>query len=393
MEEGWNIPAEVLNSQTSPAGSFPCLPPPSPYLAPRCRPQTRPWVPPLGAGARLHPPGLCVSSTSLPGLGLWGALSPPPASPPTSERRVKVGLAGGEGVGERAGGDGCWRREGTSEEQEGSQRQGPSRRAGTEILRPVPADLRLGGCVLSLSVSLSLPLSLPLSLSPSSLSFPWKGKPRGKRDPKKSGREGSWPLSRFLSAVGGGRWVGALYPDSWPCLGRTGVLGRGGGVGVSVALGRKYLQRTARRTGWNEGRKRLQDAKKVMPSGARGADPLLGCDIIWAFAKGAGGSGEVAGGPGRAAAEPRGRGGGGLVPLQNPGARRAGADSEALWGSGSQRARPFAAGGQPSPGLGAGSASQLRLEALELTAESLTSCATPPGFWFYPLGSLSFFFF
>lgn len=85
VEEGWNIPAEVLNSQTSPAGSFPCLTP-SPYLAPRGRPQTRPWVPPPGAGARLHPPGLCASSTSLPGLGLWGALSPPPASPPQPRR-------------------------------------------------------------------------------------------------------------------------------------------------------------------------------------------------------------------------------------------------------------------------------------------------------------------
>ena len=67
--------------------------------------------------------------------------------------------------------------------------------------------------------------------------------------------------------------MGAWYQDSWPCLGRTEVLGRGSGVGVSVALGRKYLQRTARRTGWKEGRKRLQDAKKVMPSGARCADP------------------------------------------------------------------------------------------------------------------------
>lgn len=113
--------------------------------------------------------------------------------------------------------------------------------------------------------------------------------------------------------------MGALYPDSWPCLGRTGVLGRGGGVRVSVALGRKYLQRTARRTGWNEGRKRLQDAKKVMPSGARGADPLLGRDIIWAFAKGAGGSGEVAGGPGRGAAEPRGREGRASCPPSEPG--------------------------------------------------------------------------
>lgn len=115
---------------------------------------------------------------------------------------------------------------------------------------------------------------------------------------------------------------GRRYQDCWPCLGRTEDLGSG--VGVSVALGRKYLQRTARRTGWKEGRKRLQDAKKVMPSGARGTDPLLGRDIIWAFAKGAGGGGKVAGGPGRVAAEPRGRKGRGSCPPSEPGSQEGG---------------------------------------------------------------------
>ena len=81
--------------------------------------------------------------------------------------------------------------------------------------------------------------------------------------------------------------------------------------------------------------------------------------------------------------------GGGLVPLQNPGARRVGVDSRGPLGS-RLAARPFAAGGQPSPELGAGSAGRARLEALELAADPLTSSATPPGSWFYPLGSFFF---
>ena len=93
-------------------------------------------------------------------------------------------------------------------------------------------------------------------------------------------------------------------------------------------------------------------------------------------------------GPGEVQQSPEAERGGRLVPLQNPGARRAGADSRGPLGF-RLAARPFAAGGQPSPGLGDGSASQLRLEALELAAESLTS-ATPPGFWIYPLGPLFF---
>ena len=104
-------------------------------------------------------------------------------------------------------------------------------------------------------------------------------------------------------------------------------------------MGRKYLQRTARRTGLKEGRKRLQDAKKVMPSGARGTDPLLGRDIIWAFAKGAGGGGKVVGGPGVGGGgrAQRHRGQGVLSPFRTREPGGWGPTPEALWDPGSQR--------------------------------------------------------
>ena len=82
-----------------------------------------------------------------------------------------MGLAGGEGAGERAGetaaggGKALWR------SRKAARVRDP---AGGRALRsydPVPADLRLGGCVLSLSVSLSLPLSLASPLPLSFLSF------------------------------------------------------------------------------------------------------------------------------------------------------------------------------------------------------------------------------
>lgn len=115
-----------------------------------------------GAGARLHPPGLWRFFDISAGAGALGCF--PHLSLPltTSERRVEGGVRLRREPG-RGLGDGCRRREGTSEEQEG-RRQGPGGQAGTEILRAVPADLRLGGCALSLR--LSLPASLPSSLLP-----------------------------------------------------------------------------------------------------------------------------------------------------------------------------------------------------------------------------------
>ena len=86
VEEGWNIPAEVLNSQTSLAGSFPCLPPPPPtlLLAAALKP---------GRGFLLRELGL---ASTLQGFSLlrhlcqgWGSgvLFPHPQPPPPPQPR------------------------------------------------------------------------------------------------------------------------------------------------------------------------------------------------------------------------------------------------------------------------------------------------------------------
>lgn len=107
---------------------------------------------------------------------------------------------------------------------------------------------------------------------------------------------------------------------------------------------------------WVEGRKEERlGCQKVMPSGARGTDPLLGRDIIWAFAKGLGRweGGRWAQESGGKSPGQKGEGSCPPSRTQEPGWGPT--PSEALWDPGSA-ARPFAAGGQPSPELGAGSA-------------------------------------
>lgn len=87
----------------------PRLPGPSPYLAPRGRgPQTRRGAPPLGAGTLLrllHPPELCVSSTSLPRAGAWGGSSTPRPSPLRGKSEGGVRWRGEAGGGEGRGGE------------------------------------------------------------------------------------------------------------------------------------------------------------------------------------------------------------------------------------------------------------------------------------------------
>lgn len=101
-EEGWNIPVEVLNSQTSWPAPSRASPPLPAFLAAAPSNQA---VGSSSAWGSLHPPGLCASSRHLcRGWGSGVLFSPLPSLPlTTSERRVKVGLAGGEEPGRGLG--------------------------------------------------------------------------------------------------------------------------------------------------------------------------------------------------------------------------------------------------------------------------------------------------
>lgn len=187
--------------------STPKPPRPAPSLASPSPPPTLLLAAALkpGRGFLLWEPGL---ASTLQGFAFlrhlcrgWGSgvLFPHPQPPPHLGEESEGGVSWRGGSRGEGWGDGCRRREGTLEEQGGSQRQGPGRRAGTESLRPVPADLRLGGCVLSLSVS--LPASLSRFPSPALLPlFPSPGRvsPEEKETQKNQGEKAPGPSAGFF---------------------------------------------------------------------------------------------------------------------------------------------------------------------------------------------------